>query len=101
MPISLFVHGHFVRGEHVLVRVCLHADRSVASSSILESSGDQRFDELALDWARRVRVREITDGRPVASCGAVRVELHDASPPDFGPASDRLSMSLPRHVGAL
>jgi TonB family protein len=91
MPISLFVHGHFVRGEHVLVRVCLRADHSVASSSILESSGDQRFDELALEWARRVRLREATGARPVASCGPVRVELHDTSSPEFGPASERLS----------
>jgi TonB family protein len=88
-PISLLVHGPFVRGEHVVVRVCLHADRSIASSSILQSSGDRRFDELALGWARRVRLRPITDGRPVYACGPVRVELRDSTQPAFGGASEQ------------
>lgn len=88
-PISLLVRGRFTRGEHVLVRVCVHQDRSIASSSILQSSGDRRFDELALEWARRVRLRQITDGRPVAPCGPVRVELRDTTQPAFGGASEQ------------
>jgi len=82
-PVSFLIHGEFTRGEHVIVRVCLRADRSIASSSILESSGDPRFDELAITWAQRVRLRQQppAEGRPVAPCGAVRVELHDSPEP--------------------
>ncbi len=82
-PVSFLIHGEFARGEHVIVRVCLRADRSIASSSIVESSGDPRFDELAISWAQRVRLRQQgpADSSPVAPCGAVRVELHDASEP--------------------
>jgi hypothetical protein len=81
-PVSFFIHGNFARGELVIVRVCLRADRSIASSDVIESSGDQRFDELAASWAQRVRLREHPpEGRPVASCGAVRVELREAPEP--------------------
>lgn len=83
--ISFFVHGNFARGEQVVVRVCLHADHSIASSDILESSGDRRFDEMALDWARRVQLRSApVPGRAVARCGPVRVELHDSAQPGMG-----------------
>lgn len=79
------VRGHFSRGEQVVVRVCLHADHSIASSDILVSSGDRRFDELALDWARRVQLRAAsTPGRTIAPCGPVRVELHDPGQPAMG-----------------
>jgi len=83
--VSFLVHGNFARGEQVVVRVCLHADHSIASSDIIESSGDRRFDELALDWARRVQLREApVAGRTVARCGPVRVELHDSAQPRMG-----------------
>jgi TonB family protein len=79
------IRGHFSRGEQVVVRVCLHADRSIASSDILVSSGDRRFDELALDWARRVQLRSApAAGRTMARCGPVRVELHDTGQPSMG-----------------
>jgi outer membrane biosynthesis protein TonB len=89
-PTSLMVHGRFVPGEHVLVEVCLHPDRSIASSTILLSSGDARFDTLALAWARRVRLRESAADRPVAACWPVDVELRDNSPFPFASASDQL-----------
>jgi outer membrane biosynthesis protein TonB len=77
------IHGHFARGELVIVRVCLRTDHSIASSEVMESSGDRRFDEMAVTWAQRVRLRQspADDGRPLASCGAVRVELHDTAEP--------------------
>jgi TonB family protein len=90
--VSFLIQGNFARGEQVLVRVCLRADHSIDSSDILESSGDQRFDEMALDWARRVQLRTAgVSGRPVARCGSVRVELHETGAPGMGhPIGERL-----------
>lgn len=86
--VSFFIHGHFALGEQVVVRVCLHADHSIASSDILESSGDRRFDERALDWARRVQLRtQAAPGRAIARCGFVRVELNDTAAPGMGRAA--------------
>ncbi len=65
-----------MRGEHVIVRVCVGADHSIVSSDVVQSSGDPRFDQLAVGWARQVRLRAYTaDEAPVASCGAVRVQM--------------------------
>lgn len=90
-PVSFLIKGQFVRGEAVVVRVCLRSDRSIASSDILESSGDRRFDELAINWARRVRLRSLpTNGTPVAPCGAVRVELRKTQEPVVVPRADDL-----------
>jgi TonB family protein len=90
-PVSFLIHGQFVRGELVIVRVCLRADRSIASSEVIESSGDSRFDEMAAQWARRVQLRSQPPvGVPVARCGAVRVELHDAPEPRVIPGGDNL-----------
>jgi hypothetical protein len=91
-PVSFLIRGHFTRGELVIVRVCLRLDHSIASSDVIESSGDRLFDQMALTWAQRVRQRESAPaGRPVASCGAVRVELHDATQPSvIGDPADQL-----------
>jgi TonB family protein len=78
--VSFFVSGlGLVRGEQVIVRVCVSADRSIVSSAVVQSSGDPRFDQLALGWARQVRLREPTAREaPVAPCGAVRVQMRRA-----------------------
>ncbi len=75
--VSFFVNGFgLMRGEEVIVRVCVGADRSIVSSAIAQSSGDARFDQLAVVWARQIQLRAATQkGAPVASCGAVRVEM--------------------------
>ncbi|HLK70687.1 MAG TPA: TonB family protein [Steroidobacteraceae bacterium] len=79
------IRGRFIRGEQVTVLVCVQADHSIASSAIIESSGDRRFDELALDWARRVQLRTApVPGRTFARCGPVRVELHESGQPGVG-----------------
>ncbi|HEY7929937.1 MAG TPA: energy transducer TonB [Steroidobacteraceae bacterium] len=89
--VSIFVHGNFTRGEQVVVRVCLRPDRSIASSDILESSGDRRFDAMALDWARRVQLRTAPPpGQALARCGPVRVELHDTGQPRMGQVGEQL-----------
>lgn len=81
-PVSFLIRGQFTRGELVIVRVCVAADHSIASAQVIESSGDSHFDELATQWAQRVRLRSLpTDGSAMARCGAVRVELRDAPEP--------------------
>lgn len=74
------------------MRVCLRPDHSIASSDIVESSGDPQFDQMAMTWAQRVRQRQSSpEGPPVAPCGAVRVELHDATQPAvLGEREDQL-----------
>lgn len=91
-PVSFLVRGPFSRGELVIVRVCLRPDHSIASSAILESSGDPHFDAQAIEWARLVKLRSaVSPGTRVAACGSVRVELHNASEPPLGrPAGNLL-----------
>lgn len=89
-PVSFLVSHHFVPGEFAIVKVCLGPDRSVISTSLVESSGDLRFDHMALGWAQSVRLRSIPDNKsPIAPCGDVRVEIRAPSEPKVlsGPAT--------------
>ena len=82
-PISFVVAApRFTPGEVAIVKVCLAADRSILSAAVMESSGDRRFDDLALTWARQVRLRSPpNDGSPLQACGEVRVEIRTPSEP--------------------
>src|SRR5262249_39738992 len=81
-PVIFAIAGqHFSRGERVIVTVCLGPDHSITSADIFESSGDSKFDQLAVMWARRIKLREAAQGEQVASCGAVRVEVRPAQEP--------------------
>jgi len=82
-PVSFVVAGpRFTPGEVAIVQVCLAPDRSIVSVNMLESSGDRRFDDLALTWARQVRLRSATPaGSLLQSCGEVRVEIRRPSEP--------------------
>jgi hypothetical protein len=92
-PVIIAVAGqHFSSGERVIVTVCLGANHSIVSADIFESSGDTKFDQLAVMWARRIRLREATAGDQIASCGSVRVEVRPAQEPRvFRPPGDSLS----------
>lgn len=92
-PVVFTIAGqHFTRGERVIVTVCLGPNHSIASADIFESSGDSKFDQLALMWARRIRLREAAQGEQIASCGAVRVEVRPAQEPKmFHAPADSLS----------
>lgn len=92
-PVIFTIAGqHFTRGERVIVTVCLGPNHSIASADIFESSGDSKFDQLALMWARRIRLREAAQGEQTASCGAVRVEVRPAQEPRmFHAPADSLS----------
>ena len=92
-PVIIAVPGqHFSSGERVIVTVCLGADHSIVSADIFESSGDSKFDQLAVMWARRIRLRDAAPGNLIASCGPVRVEVRPAQEPRvFHPPGDSLS----------
>ncbi len=92
-PVIFTVAGqHFTRGERVIVTVCLGPNHSIVSADIFESSGDSKFDQLAVMWARRIRLREAAQGELIASCGAVRVEVRPAQEPRmFHAPADSLS----------
>jgi len=92
-PVIFTIAGqHFTRGERVIVTVCLAPDHSIASSDIFEYSGDSKFDQLAVLWARRIRLRAAAQGEQLATCGAVRVEVRPASEPRvFESPGDSLS----------
>jgi hypothetical protein len=76
-------------GEVSIIRVCVAPDRSIASAEVIESSGNARFDEMALVWARQIKLRSLpNDGAPVRSCGQVRVEIRTPSEPRVVSGSD-------------
>jgi outer membrane biosynthesis protein TonB len=92
-PVIFTVAGeHFTRGERVIVTVCLASDHTIASAYIFESSGDSKFDAQALQWARRIGLRNAVKGEQIATCGAVRVEVRPAQEPRvFHAPGDSLS----------
>ncbi len=86
-PVSFLVAGpRCTPGEGTIVRVCIAPDRSIVSADIIESSGDKRFDDYALVWARQVRLRSAAEdgsshGAPPGNCGEVRVEIRVPAEP--------------------
>jgi hypothetical protein len=82
-PVSFVVAGpRFTPGEVTIVKVCIAADHRVLSADIMASSGDRRFDDFALSWARQVRIRAApADGAALQPCGEVRVEIRKPSEP--------------------
>jgi len=87
-PNSFVVAGpHFSPGETAIVRICVSPDGIIASANLIGSSGDKRFDDFALVWARQVRLASrtqsaVTPGDPAKqNCGAVRVEIRGVTLP--------------------
>jgi TonB family protein len=88
---SFTVQGaRFAPGETAIVKVCVTPEGSIASAAVVGSSGDKRFDDYALVWARQVRLRSVPQGVPSRSqtpaptqstCGPVRVEIRPAGMP--------------------
>ena len=89
-PVSFLVSGpHFTPGEVAIVELCLAPDRTILSANVAESSGDVRFDRMALVWARQIKLRSMpADGSPIQSCGQVRVEIRLSSEPRVLSAPD-------------
>jgi TonB family protein len=98
---SFTVRGaRFAPGETAIVKVCVTPEGSIASAAVVGSSGDKRFDDYALVWARQVRLRSVPpdvqqrvpQGAPSRGvspsssasqplCGPVRVEIQPAAMP--------------------
>ena len=80
--VSFTVSGpRFAPGESAIVRVCVSPDGVIASADLLLPSGDKRFDDFALGWARQVKLSGATQAGTQRQeiCGPVRVEIR-ASP---------------------
>jgi len=84
---SFLVSGpRFTTGETTIVRVCVTPEGNIASADVIGSSGDKRFDDFALVYARQVRLRSLPDGlQTSAICGPVRVEIRTAPVPEAMP----------------
>jgi TonB family protein len=87
---SFTVQGaRFAPGETAIVKVCVTPEGNIASADVVGSSGDKRFDDYALVWARQVRLRTLpqqgaASRAPAPSgslCGPVRVEIHPTGTP--------------------
>ncbi len=87
---SFTVRGaRFAPGETAIVKVCVTPEGSIASADVVGSSGDKRFDDYALVWARQVRLRSVpaagtaspASGPTHSLCGPVRVEIHPTGMP--------------------
>jgi len=89
-PVSFVVAGpRFTPGEVTIVKVCIAADHRVLTADIMASSGDRRFDDMALSWARQVKIREApAGGARLQPCGEVRVEIRKPSEPRVISGSD-------------
>jgi TonB family protein len=98
---SFTIQGaRFAPGETAIVKVCVTPEGSIASAAVVGSSGDKRFDDYALVWARQVRLRSVPPDAPQraspgapsqgaspssspsqSQCGPVRVEIRPAALP--------------------
>jgi TonB family protein len=84
---SFLVSGaRFPAGETAIVKVCVTPDGTISSAAVVGSSGDRRFDEFAVGWARQVRLRNMPQGVQTEEvCGPVRVEIKAAPLPEALP----------------
>jgi TonB family protein len=73
----------FAPGETAIVRICVSTEGVISSANVIGSSGDRRFDEFALIWARQVRLASRPQNDNAKElCGAVRVEVRGVPFPD-------------------
>jgi hypothetical protein len=94
-PSSFVVAGpHFAPGETAIVRICVSTDGVIASANLIGSSGDKRFDDFALVWARQVRLASRAQSAAnqndpgKQNCGPVRVEIRGVPLPQGLSGSD-------------
>jgi TonB family protein len=87
---SFVVSGpRFIPGETAIVRVCVSPDGRISRADLIGSSGDKRFDDFALVWARQVKLAAAALGANRSEvCGAVRVEIKVAPLPEGLAGSD-------------
>lgn len=84
---SFLVSGvRFPAGETAIVKVCVSPEGTISSADVVGSSGDKRFDDFAVMWARQVRLKSVAQGvRTEETCGPVRVEIKAAPVPEALP----------------
>jgi TonB family protein len=89
-PTAFSIRGpHFTPGEAAVVKVCVRANGVIASTAIVQSSGEKRFDDSAVQWALHAGYRPMrVGGAPAYSCDEVRVEMHQVTSPGAGMVSD-------------
>jgi TonB family protein len=89
-PTAFSIRGpHFTPGEVAVVKVCVRANGVIASTAIVQSSGEKRFDDSAVQWALHAGYRPMrVGGTPTYSCDEVRVEMHQVTSPGAGMGSD-------------
>jgi TonB family protein len=89
-PAVFSIRGpRFTPGEAAVVRVCVGANGVIASTAIVQSSGEKRFDESAVQWALHAGYRPMrVSGAPMYSCDEVRVEMHQIASPGAGMGAD-------------
>jgi TonB family protein len=67
----------FATGLFTMVQLCVGPNGGIVSASIVQSSGEKRFDDFVIVYARQVHVQPRREnGRAVASCDTVRVEVN-------------------------
>lgn len=84
---SFLVSGaRFPAGETAIIKVCVSPDGTISSADVVGSSGDKRFDDFAVVWARQVRLKSMPQGAQTQEiCGPVRVEIKAAPLPEALP----------------
>lgn len=84
---SFLVSGvRFAAGESAIVKVCVTPQGTIASADVVGSSGDKRFDDFAILWARQVKLKNLPQGAQTQIiCGPVRVEIKTAPLPEALP----------------
>lgn len=87
---SFLIRGlRFPIGQSANVRVCVDANGTVVSVELAGSSGEPRFDEFAITWARQADVQNwARKNAREPSCGNVRVEIGRGMRPGVGSGFD-------------
>jgi hypothetical protein len=73
----------FAPGLYATVRLCANPQGRIVSADVVVSSGEKRFDDFVVDYARRVQVLKPQQlgGKSVSGCNTVRVEINRITNP--------------------
>jgi TonB family protein len=72
----------FADGLIATVRLCADHEGKLVSADVVVSSGEKRFDDFVVDYARRVQVNpQRENGRPVHGCNTVKVQINRIADP--------------------
>lgn len=67
----------FGSGLFTTIQLCVGPDGRIVSANVVQSSGEKRFDDFVLTFARQVHVQPRREnGKAVLSCDTVRVEVN-------------------------